>query len=349
MFDPTGQSEGAGKPGEAGGSLGEPDGVLSAKLFELLTDALRSGPGSASWTAAVEYFCADGRGNEYKRLLEARERLESGKNYRSMQSSSHLARAVLASVAAEDSAPRARASGQLSARTMVLVGALAAACILVFTGLVIEIVLSDAGYNGRGGTIRLPAPALSEAGLHSFDSIVPVGWQTIGSLRVKAEHGLRLAGGSKQLDQSGGLFWQEPLPKSRPFRLEAKVRYMGSASVSPEVFLTDEQTFDDDRPAERNHEFAWTVLDDKPRVRLADQTLAFSDDAIPAGQTVTLAVEIKVDGASASVATDNGLVCSHWAGAHLLDSDKPWHMGVRFVVHGTRHDDCVAIDAIRLH
>jgi hypothetical protein len=321
--------------------------MLPARLFELLTDALRSGPGSASWVAAVQEFGAREGSDEYHRLLKARQRLESGKHYRALESSAALSEAVMASVAAADAAGLPQRK-PLSIRTVALVGALAAAVVLVAAGLFIEIMMSNTGFSGGGG-INLPAAGpVAEAGSRSFDSIVPVGWQTIGSLRVKSEHGLRLAGGLKQVDQFGGLFWDNPLPQSRPFRLNAKVRYMGTASVSPEIFLTDDQTFDDERPAAGNHEFAWAVLDDKPRVRLADQSLAFSGDAILPGQTVTLAVEIKIDGASASVATENAGVRACWSGKHLLDTDKPWRMGLRFVVHGTRHDDCVVVEALRL-
>src|SRR5689334_2344561 len=62
--------------------------VESDPLFQLVTDALRAGPDSSEWREAVTAVRgAEGRpeADEYKLLIEAREHLESGKDYRSIR------------------------------------------------------------------------------------------------------------------------------------------------------------------------------------------------------------------------------------------------------------------------
>jgi hypothetical protein len=325
----------------------EAEGQPSGELFDLLTDALRAGPDSQQWLEATQRLRAAPDADEYKLLLEARQRLESGKAFRAITGSRQLAEAVMASVAAESvNLPR-----RLPARTLVRIAALAAVVILSVSGVVITLMLGDGGVRSQQ-TVYIPhtaPPRLATlAGFQSFENAMPVGWNMIGTLRVKADHGLHLAKGPKQLDQFGGLIWQDPLAASRPFKLEARIRFLGAAGVAPEVFLTDQAAIDDEKPIESSHEFVWTVMNDRPSVRRADESLASAGQPIAAGDLASLEVEIKVNGSSAVVETERSGVCTHWTGVHLLDGDKPWRMGVRFVVHGDRHDDCVTVDAIRL-
>jgi hypothetical protein len=325
----------------------EAEGQPSGELFELLTDALRAGPDSQQWLEATQRLRADPNADEYKLLLEARQRLESGKAYRTVRGSRQLAETVMAAVAAESAAiPR-----RLTARTLVRIAALAAVIIITVAGAVIWLMLGDSGLRPQQ-TVFIPRSAVphmvTPAGFQSFENVMPAGWSMIGTLRVKADHGLHLAKGPKQLDQFGGLIWQDPLAASRPFKLEARIRYLGAAGVAPEVFLTDQAAIDDEKPIDPSHEFVWTVMNDRPSVRRADESLASAGQSIAAGVLASLEVEIKVNGSSAVVDTERSGVCSHWSGVHLLAGDKPWRLGVRFVVHGERHDDCVTVDAVRL-
>ena len=55
-------------------------------FLTLLTDALRAGPGSPEWHQAVSQLKVSGENvDEYKLLIEAREALESGRDYRSVR------------------------------------------------------------------------------------------------------------------------------------------------------------------------------------------------------------------------------------------------------------------------
>jgi len=323
----------------------EASGLPTGDLFEVLTDALRAGPGSPEWAAAVLRIGNGAGAAEYRLLLSARQRLEAGKSFRSIESTPQLTHAVLASVSAEAARPWFSPARQLSARAQVVMIAAAAVVILTVAGLMAQWMVMQS----RPGTyLYIPKAHATQPGLMSFESLIPDGWKPIGSLRVKAERGLRLAGGPKQIDQSGGLVWQAVLSASKPFKVVASVRYLNGASVSPEIFVSDDADFDDDRPAERNHEFVWTMLSDTPQVRMADRTLALAGETVEPGKETTLGVQIEMSGATATVATSCGKHCTHWTGTHLLATDKAWRMGVRFVVHGSRHDDCVAVESIRL-
>ena len=61
--------------------------IESDPFFELLTDALRAGPGSPQWHQAVQKLRQNGDAgaDEFRLLREAREHLESGRDYRSVR------------------------------------------------------------------------------------------------------------------------------------------------------------------------------------------------------------------------------------------------------------------------
>ena len=59
----------------------------SDQFLQLLSDALRAGPGSPEWHEAVESLRSNGTtsADEYRLLINARENLEKGKDYRSVR------------------------------------------------------------------------------------------------------------------------------------------------------------------------------------------------------------------------------------------------------------------------
>ena len=75
----------------------EPDAFLN-----LLTDALRAGPASRAWAEALEQLRSRGDGigkaqtDEYKLLLDAREALASGKDYREVRAGTGFTRRLFA-------------------------------------------------------------------------------------------------------------------------------------------------------------------------------------------------------------------------------------------------------------
>jgi hypothetical protein len=333
----------------------EPDGdqgegkTPTDPLFELLTDALRGGPGSESWSAALARLSASPDMDDYALLLTARQRLESGKSFGTVKAGAGLTDAVMAGVAAAAESERdAMRIGRPKARTIAALAAAAALVIFSFAAIVFEVMI----YSSDSNEVRVQLPSRRSdrtAGFQNFDSIIPVGWHPIGMLSVKADRGLRLASGEREIEQTGGLLRMEPLPANRHFDVEANIRYRGGASVAPQLFLTDNVEIRDDHVTDAGHEFVWTLLHDRPSVRLPDKTLQTDTAFLESGVSSTFGVKIKMNGASAAVEANFGNhKCSVWNGSHRLDADKPWRLGVRFVVLGDKNDDSVALESIRV-
>src|SRR5438105_4844086 len=70
------------------------------QLFELVTDALRAGPGTPQWQAALGAL-PQTAADEYTQLSQIRESLESGRAYREIHPGPAFTRDVMAGVERE--------------------------------------------------------------------------------------------------------------------------------------------------------------------------------------------------------------------------------------------------------
>src|SRR5688572_8340922 len=108
---------------------------FESSQLQLLTDALRAGPGTPEWRAALESIKSGGGsgagGDEYKLLYTARERLASGRQYREVRAGPGFTRRVFEAIeqdeAGEGSIPRAMPAANLIAAisALVILGVLA--------------------------------------------------------------------------------------------------------------------------------------------------------------------------------------------------------------------------------
>ena len=254
----------------------------------------------------------------------------------------------MAGVAAQAAAEQRTHLSLLSrppAKMLLGLAAAAALVILSVGALAVEWMLTD--QVGSHSTVVLNG-AGSPSRTQSFESLVGPGWKPIGPLRIKAEKGLRLAGGVKHADQFGGILRVQPLP-TKPFDVIAAVRYVGGSGTAPELFITDDADFDDARPAEKAHELIWTVADDQPGVRLPDRTAPSAGAALNPGEAAMFVVTMKMNGSTATIEAVGGHRFYHWTGPSQLDASKPWHVGVRFVVRGQLHADCTVVDSFCVH
>ncbi len=73
---------------------------ISDPFLQLLTDALRAGPGSPEWHQAVAKLKTGDQTNadEYQLLLSARQNLESGRGYREVKPGAEFTRKILTSI-----------------------------------------------------------------------------------------------------------------------------------------------------------------------------------------------------------------------------------------------------------
>jgi len=165
--------------------------IESDPFFELLTDALRAGPGSPQWHQAVQRLRQDGDviagADEYRVLVEAREHLESGREYRSVRPGPGFTRRLFNEID-EGGAP---GSGAPTATIITLLSALAILGVVVSVGVLMM----------RGGGTPPEQPQTDLAALYfpndvasaTFRDAIPAGWRTIGNLSLLTDDGLRPA------------------------------------------------------------------------------------------------------------------------------------------------------------
>jgi hypothetical protein len=234
------------------------------------------------------------------------------------------------------------------ASSIAMLAASAALVVVAISAIVIELMI----YNTDARTqIALNNPPAGAAANVAPDNI-PDGWRPIGSLHVKLDHdgALRVAGGIKRPNQTGGILQEDPLPQGQPFEVQATLSYSGASSVSPEIFITDSAAGDDAMTVGAAHDFVWTVANDRPGLRLPDGKVTGRGQVILPGQVAFITLKMRLDSTSALIqASDDTTGWSGtWSGPHQLAADKDWHIGVRFVVHGTRRDDCVAVESLHV-
>src|SRR4051812_3509299 len=162
----------------------------SDPTLQLLTDALRAGPGTPQWRqalAAVEH--APGAADEYKLLYAARERLASGRSYREVRAGPGFARKVFEAIDEEETArgPKFPAAANLIAAASALVILLVLAVIVYFVMPAGEKSGTTAPGGGELSQIYFVTPITT----NTFDGEVGMEWGMFGSLPVQAKDGLR--------------------------------------------------------------------------------------------------------------------------------------------------------------
>src|SRR5215207_878287 len=116
----------------------------SDPFFQLLTEALRAGPGSAQWGEAVTKLRDGGvdGADEYRLIIRAREDLEKGRDFRRVTAGPGFTRKVLEAVEQEGGRRRN------GIPTATIVAILAGAVIL---GVIVTAIVMSRGGGSAGG------------------------------------------------------------------------------------------------------------------------------------------------------------------------------------------------------
>jgi hypothetical protein len=301
--------------------------------LQLVTDALRAGPGSPEWRAAMEAVDLPASGvaaDEYKLLYAARERLASGRQYREVRAGPGFTRKVFDAIEQEDTrdgaAPAATPAANLIAgvSALVILGVLAAVVWLILP---------------RGQTTPTPGNDLSQTYFvtriedTSFTSGLGAEWATFGKLPVEAKAGLRpIPAQASSHFAGGGAAYRRTFETSQPVAVEATMRLPKvSDDAVVQLFVTDSPPakFDGDS-ATTPHELVWLL-------RGGDASVAMPNGAIesaPAprvrdGQRID--VRLTMNRADGAVEMNGRRL---WSGRHELDPTRPRTVGVRFIVQG---------------
>ena len=326
--------------------------IESDPFFELLTDALRAGPGSPQWHQAVQRLRQSGNaipgGDEYRLLCDAREHLESGREYRSVRPGPGFTRRLFTELEGQD----VSAGGVPTANVVATVSALA---ILGVLALVTVLLIRGSGAKPDRpqtdlGTLYFPNDAASAA----FADDIPAGWRTIGNLTLLTDEGLRPAVMPMEVGDyiGGGVVTESPLPADKPFAVEAVVTIPATAGdYIAEVFVSDSPDFDE-RRATSPREVVWLLEGSSQKVMVAGRNEGRVEPV--KGSAKPMTVRIVVDGSRALVETRPGEggaageATRLWTGAHGLDPSKPRYTGVRFIRGAGGSTDVASVRSVRV-
>ena len=324
----------------------------SAQL-ELLTEALRAGPGTPQWRdalATLDVAPPPPGADEFKLLYAARERLASGRNYREVRAGAGFTRQVFDAIdqdAEGGSAPKAVPSANLIAAlsAAVILGILAVVAWLVVPGGGDENAAGNAGGDALAQTYFVNALASSR-----FEGEGDVGtdFTTFGPLEVEARSGLRpvLRALDAKAFRGGGVVFTRDMPADQACAVDATVRVVKPGDdIVVQVFVADDRDFSHES-ATAAHELVWQVRGPDTSVYLPDGKVAASGAKVRPSGGQSLDVRIGVKDAAASVEMNGRRV---WSGASQLDPGKPRVVGVRFLAGASaKAADAPVVESIRV-
>ncbi len=300
-------------------------------FLTLLTDALRAGPGSPEWHQAVSQLKLAGENvDEYKLLIEAREALESGRDYRSVRAGPGFTRKLLNEL--ENKAPVARSRFHVAT----LIAALAGVVIIAVVGILVYELYPRTPMDDVGTAANeLAATYFSrEIASATFENGIPASWRTIGSLPLDTTGGLKAASSPAPAAGDyvgGGIVLDQPVPAGQPVALQATLKTKGSSSeLIPQVFAANDATFSSDR-ATSSQELVWQALDGQQKVVVDGKT---QKQAKLSSKTDTHLIRVLLKGDLVVVEVDG----ARWSGRNGL-GDKPRYLGVRFIRTGPNTGD----------
>src|SRR5688500_7600692 len=333
---------------------------FESSQLQLLTDALRAGPGTPEWRAALEAISSSSTGGgaggpggpdgagEYKLLYAARERLASGRHYREVRAGPGFTRRVFDAIEQEDDGdgvtPRARPAANLIAAVsaLVILGVLAIVAWLIIPG-------SDARQQQQANDLS-QTYFVNRIVDTRFDAGLGSDWTVFGKLPVEAKAGLRpgaaTAGDGPTNYLGGGAVHRRTIEANQPFAVEASLKIpKPSDAVGVQVFITDSPTFTGDN-AMTPRELVWHVRGNEATIVTPDGTVELSDARVrpAAGQRVN--VRIAANQSDATVEMNGRKL---WSGPNKLDPTKPRTVGVRFLTQGQVDEKAVpVVESVRV-
>lgn len=301
----------------------------------LLTDALRSGPGSPEWRDAVAKLKSSGESvDEYRLLVEAREALESGKDYRSVRAGPGFTRKLLNNIDQEQSSggkPFPVAGTIAVIAGLVILGGLALA-IYQFYPRAANPGSSKAAIDELASTY-FPTRLISA----TFQDALPQGWRKIGSLPVDVGAGLHV--GESENPAGGGIVANDPVPADQAFSMQVTLKVVTpSPNLIPQIFVANSSDFSADR-ATSEHELVWQLEGSDQKVVVGgsvEKQLA----APPHSKELTVRIIVNRDLAIVEAGGQR-----LWAGPHQL-GDHPRYLGVRFIRPGGKPSGDISVQSI---
>ena len=313
------------------------------QFLKLLTDALRAGPGSPQWHEAVgrlrESNAADL--DEYRLLVQAREDLESGRDYRSVRAGPGFTRKVMQGI--DDEA--AGASRGIQSTTLIT---LLAAVGIVGVIVVIAIILLRGGQPATSQD--LAATSFTNTAISSdLSQGIPTEWRTFGVEPVVSDMDRGLRGGWAKEDTAeyrvGGIVSSMSYAPSQSFAIETSVRMEDPTSQAILRLFVAEEAPSSATAASAAPELVAELNNGVVSVFKPSGTMEGEPVKAAAEGELIIHLVMKMDRKFAVVEVDGKQV---FAGEHGLSPDKPRWPGVRFLTRSERAADDVTVQSIRV-
>jgi hypothetical protein len=316
-------------------------------FLNLLTDALRAGPGSPQWHEAVSRL-RDGQNSpeldDYRLLVRAREDLESGREYRSVRAGAAFTRKVMQQI--DDEA--AGATKGIQSTTLIT---LLAAVGIVGVIVIIAVILLRGGDRTFTAQDLAATPFTTTIVSSDLAQGIPIEWRAFGVEPVVPNMGQGLHGGpSKSGDDdyaAGGIVSATSYAPAQSFAIEASVRMdKPTSNAILRVFVAEENVSSGTTTTTAPRELVAELNNGTVTAFKPDGSLAGEAVKVPSDRDEPIHVTIKMDGQFAVVEVDGKPV---FAGAHGLAPGKPRWPGLRFLTRGpgTAADD-VVVQSIRV-
>jgi len=298
-------------------------------LLVLLTDALRAGPGSPQWHEAVNKLKTSTEPiDEYRLLLEAREALESGRDYRTVRAGPGFTRKLMTHLE-QAKQQGAGSSKRLSTPTIIVI--LSAVVVATVIGLLVWQLLPREQVNPVSNPKAIDDLAASyfsnDVLSANFADAIPMGWLKIGSLPVDSADGLR-AGAVEQVQPGnyagGGIVAPDPIAADQAFAFQVSLRVASPGDdLTPQIFVSNSPDFSQDR-ATGAQELVWWLRGRNQKV-VVNGNVERQSALGERGHAVNIRIVMNKD--LAIVEADNQRL---WAGPHHL-GNKPRYLGIRFI------------------
>ena len=322
---------------------------FESSQLQLLTDALRAGPGSPEWRAAMEAVGASSsvEQDEYKLLYTARERLASGRQYREVRAGPGFTRRVFDAIEQDDDSPGSMPRALPAAN---LIAAISALVILGVLAIVAWLIIPSSEVRQQQQANDLSQTYFVNRIVDStFANALGADWNPFGKLALHVKDGLRpgvIDGGGEasQTFLGGGVTHRRTIEANQPFAVEATVRIpKPTDDVIVQVFVTDSPTFTGDN-AMTPREIVWHLRGSQASVATPAGNVELADTPIRAGQRIT--VRIAANQSDATVEMNGRRL---WSGPNQLDPKKPRTVGVRFLAQGKVDEKVVpVVESVRV-
>ena len=243
----------------------------SDAMLKLLTEALRRGPGSPEWHSAVSSVrgLESPDADEYRLLITARERLESGRQYREVRAGPGFTRDLFGQLDASPAAARRISIGQV-VRLL---------CLLTLVG-VIGVAVMYAAQAGPKDMQQLSARLfVTPVRSWTFERM-PAELHAVGPLPLEARNGGLRAGGRDTTEPTAGLLYaDEPLDMVDGTCVELRMDYRPGPTAVQLLLLRDAQVTGP--LAAGGGEVA--IICDSTGVRVSSPSSATAPRPLPAG------------------------------------------------------------------